>query len=91
MNILILFAIIAGISFIGFIVYTIRIISFLQSRKIKINWFLFRILIYKYVNQYKTIMLKEIGEVGPLYRSWSLSLFAMIAFSAAAILAKIAA
>ncbi len=89
MNTIIFFTIVAGISFLVFLVSSIRMVIFLQSQKVKINWFLIRILIFKYVNQYKNFMLNETGNVGSLYHVWSVSLFIMIVSAAAAIIAKL--
>ena len=52
---------------------------------------LVRILIFKYVNQYKYFTLNESGRVGPLYCVWSVSLFMVIVFAAAVIIAKLSA
>ncbi len=49
------------------VVITMLIISELQKRKIKINFFLLRLYIPKYVHQYKKITLEETGKVGSLY------------------------
>lgn len=52
------------------VVITMIIISELQKRKVKINFFLLRLFIPKYVHQYKKITLEETGEVGGLYYWW---------------------
>jgi hypothetical protein len=49
------------------VVITMIIISELQKRKVKINFFLVRLFIPKYVHQYKKITLEETGKVGSLY------------------------
>ncbi len=49
------------------VVITMIIISELQKRKVKINFFLLRLFIPKYVHQYKKITLEETGKVGSLY------------------------
>lgn len=49
------------------VVITMIIISELQRRKVKINFFLLRLFILKYVNQYKKMTLEETGKVGRLY------------------------
>jgi len=46
------------------------IISELQKRKVKINFFLLRLFIPKYVHQYKKMNLEETGKVGGLYYWW---------------------
>ncbi len=52
------------------IVITIIIISELQKRKVKINFFLLRLYIPKYASQYKKMTLEETGKVGGLYYWW---------------------
>ena len=52
------------------VVITMIIISELQKRKVKINFFLLRLFIPKYVHQYKKIKLEETGKVGGLYCWW---------------------
>jgi len=49
---------------------TIIIVSELQKRKVKINFFLLKLYIPKYVHQYKKITLEETGKVGGLYYWW---------------------
>jgi len=49
------------------VIITMIIISELQKRKVKINFFLLRLFIPKYVHQYKKITLEETGKVGSLY------------------------
>jgi hypothetical protein len=49
------------------VVITMIIISELQKRKVKINFFLLRLYIPKYVHKYKKITLEETGKVGALY------------------------
>jgi hypothetical protein len=49
------------------VVITMIIISELQKRKIKINFFLLRLYIPKHVQQYKKMTLEETGKIGSLY------------------------
>lgn len=65
-----LFLYLALLSVVCNIVITIIIISELQKRKIKINFFLLRLYIPKYVHEYKKITLEETGKVGPLFYYW---------------------
>jgi hypothetical protein len=57
----------ALISILTNVIFTIIIISELQKQKIKINFFLLRLYIPKYVHQYKKIILEETGKVNILY------------------------
>jgi hypothetical protein len=43
------------------------IVHQLSKRGVKINFFLLKLLIIKYIHQYKQITLEESGKVGPLY------------------------
>jgi hypothetical protein len=45
----------------------IRVTTFLEKKGVKINYFLWRIYIIKYIDQYREITLKETGQVGGLY------------------------
>jgi hypothetical protein len=81
-----IFAMLAGLFFVINLVTFIIIINFLGKRKVKINYFLIRFLMWKYVSQYKDITLKETGSVGSLYSLWSTSLILMLGSVAAALL-----
>ena len=52
------------------IVSMIAITSFVAERGTKINFFLYRIYIFKYVNEYKQITEAENGEPGPWFFSF---------------------
>jgi hypothetical protein len=80
------FAWLAGFFFVIFLVSFIKIINFLEKRKVKINYFLIRFLMWKYVSQYKKITLEETGSVGPLYLTYCTSALLMLASVAAALL-----
>lgn len=67
MNIFYLFMYLALFFVLSNIVFTILIVSELQKRKVKINFFLLRLYIPKYVHQYKKITLEETGKVGVLF------------------------
>ena len=43
------------------------IVHQLSKRGVKINFFLLKLLIIKYIHQYKQITLEETGKVGPLF------------------------
>ena len=81
-----IFATMAGFFFVIFLVTFIRIIDFLQKRNVKINYFLIRILMWKYVHQYKKITLEETGSVGSLYTIYCTSAILMLGSVAAALL-----
>ena len=50
-----------------YVIFSIMIVHQLLKRGVKINFFLIRLLIIKYIHQYKKITLEETGKVGPLY------------------------
>jgi len=54
--------------FVGlFVIFSIMIVQELSKRGIKINFFLLRLYIIKYIHQYRKITKDETGKVGPLY------------------------
>jgi hypothetical protein len=50
-----------------FVIFSIMIVNEVSKRGIKINFFLLRLYIIKYIHQYKQITKKETGKIGPLY------------------------
>jgi hypothetical protein len=59
---------IAALVFVGlFVVLSIMIVSEVSKRGTKINFFLLRLYIIKYIHQYKQITRQETGKAGPLY------------------------
>lgn len=78
-----LFLILALIGVACGIATSIMIASFLSKRGIKINYLFFRVLIFKYVRQYRQITMEETGKPGPLFypfiTAWNLALlFAIV-------------
>ncbi len=59
--------ILALVSVGSFVLFSILIVHELSKRGIKINFFLLRLYIIKYIHQYKQLTLKETGKIGPLY------------------------
>ena len=61
------------------IISMIVITNFVADRGTKINFFLYRLYIFKYVNQYKHITEMENGEPGPWFYSFVVSMnFALL-------------
>ena len=56
-----------------YIITSMRIVSELQQRGIKISFFWLRLYIIKYANQYKEITKNETGRIGPLFYWWIIS------------------
>jgi hypothetical protein len=54
--------------FVGvFIIFSIMIVNEVSKRGIKINFFLLRLYVIKYIHQYRKLTIQETGKVGPLY------------------------
>lgn len=59
---------ISALVFVGlYVVFSIMIVDEISKRGVKVNFFLLRLYLIKYINQYKQLTLKETGKVGPLY------------------------
>ena len=55
------------------IVSSLVIADALQKRGTKINWIFLRILIIKYIGQYRDVTRKETGRTGPWFYSYIIS------------------
>lgn len=56
------------------IVSSIRIVSYLSERGVKINWLLIRLMIIKYASQYEELTRKETGKPGWWFYSYVVSM-----------------
>jgi len=57
-----------AILFVGlFVIFSIMIVNEVSKRGVKINFFLLRLYIIKYIHEYRKITKEETGKVGPLY------------------------
>ena len=70
------------------IVLSIMIVHEVSKRGVKINFFLLRLLIIKYISQYKELTKKETGKVGPLYYPCILSYQAALVFAVLYLIAR---
>lgn len=70
------------------VVDTILIAVALDRRGVKVNPFLWRVHVFRYMNQYKTITLKETGRVGPLYYSYLTSMIIALVFGVLGLLLR---
>ena len=52
----------------------IRILSYLSSKGVKINWFLLRLKWFTYMSKYRELTVEETGEVGPFHRGYIISM-----------------
>ena len=57
-----------------YVVFSILIVAALDKRNIKTNFLWIRLLIFKYVSQYRKMTLAETGKVGSLFYLWILSI-----------------
>ena len=49
------------------VIFSMMIVHEVSKRGVKINFILLRLLIIKYIHQYKRMTLQETGKVGPLF------------------------
>ena len=61
------FLILAIVCVLSGVAFSVMITAFVSKRGTEINYFLIRIFIYKYINQYRKITIEENGKVGPLF------------------------
>jgi hypothetical protein len=71
------------------VVLSIIITARLQARGVKINYFLIRLLILKYVHQYRAITLQEKGAADGLFYGWIISINAALILVVVGILFKV--
>jgi hypothetical protein len=75
--------------FVGlFVIFSIMIVNEVSKRGIKINFFLLRLYIIKYIQEYKKITKKETGKVGLLYYLCIISVNFALVLAIAGFLAK---
>ena len=82
------FTTLAFVSVILGVVFSMMIVHEVSKRGVKINYFLLRILIFKYVSQYKQLTTKETGRIGPLYYPCVVSYLLALVFSAVFIIVR---
>ncbi|MCU0638635.1 MAG: hypothetical protein MUF59_02035 [Candidatus Krumholzibacteria bacterium] len=70
------------------VVSSIAITSFLSGRGEKINYFLLRLLLFRYVMRYSEITTRENGKPGRWYYSYIVSMILALVLVAAGIIAK---
>lgn len=62
---IVLICAIAGVCL--YVIFSMMIVHQLSKRGVKINFFLLKLLIIKYIHQYKQVTQEESGKVGPLF------------------------
>jgi uncharacterized oligopeptide transporter (OPT) family protein len=63
------------------IVSSLVIASFLSKRGIKINYIFFKVLMIKYIHQYRKITMQENGRPGPWFYSFVISMNLALIFA----------
>ena len=76
-----LFFVLALISVVSGIVSSIVITSLLSKRGIKLNYPFIKVLIIKYVHQYRKITQQETGKPGPWFYSYVISMNLALVFA----------
>jgi hypothetical protein len=76
-------------SFAVFLTSGIWMLSWLEKRAVKINYWLLRFLIFRYARQYKTMSLEETGRIGTPYRVFYSAFTVMISAAAVILLARL--
>ena len=71
------------------VVSSIMIVSFLSNQGIKINYFLLRLLLPKYVEQYKKIMIEKSGRPGSLYYTFVVSMISGLVLAVIGLLLRV--
>ena len=71
------------------VVSSIMIVSFLSNQGIKINYFLLRLLLPKYVEQYKKIMIEKSGRPGSLYYTFVVSMISGLVLAVIGLLFRV--
>lgn len=82
----VLFASIAVISVIWYIVTGLIIFDWLSKRSYKVNYLFLRLFLPLYVNQYKKLTTAETGKAGILYLHWIISVNMALIFTVAAVI-----
>jgi hypothetical protein len=76
-----LFFVLAVLSAVCGVVSSIAINALLSRRGIKINYLFIKVLIIKYVHQYRKITLQETGKPGPWFYSFVISMNLALVFA----------
>lgn len=74
------FLVLALISVAVGIVSSIAVTAYVSERGVKINYFLWRIMIFKYFNQYVAMTKKETGKPGVWYYTFVVAMILALVF-----------
>lgn len=61
----------------------IRIVNYLSSKGVKVNWFLLRLKWFTYMSKYRELTVEETGEVGQFHRGYIISVLCSLVFAIA--------
>ena len=75
------FYILALVSAICGVVFTFRITTYLSKRGVKINYWLLRLYILKYLRQYRKITIEDTGKPGNLFYGFVISMCLALVFT----------
>ena len=70
------------------VVACIAVTSYVSKRGVKINFFLYRIMIFKYLNDYRRLTLQETGKIGLWYYVFSVAMVLTLVFVVVGIILK---
>lgn len=56
----------------------IKILSYLSTKGVKVNWFLMRLRWFSYMLKYRELTVEETGKVGPYHRGYIISMLATL-------------
>jgi hypothetical protein len=76
-----LFIALAMLAVLWGIVSSMAIVSYLSSRGRKINYFLIRVMILKYISDYHDLTVRERGKPGPWYYSYITAMLLALVFA----------
>lgn len=65
------------------------IVSYLSNHGVKINYFLLRLFLPKYVGQYRKLTIEELGKPGSWYYSFVTSMISALVLAVAGLLLRI--
>ena len=82
------FLVLALISIAVGIVSSIAVTAYVSERGVKINYFLWRIMIFKYFNEYVAMTKKETGKPGVWYYTFIAGMSLALVFAAVGIALK---
>ena len=82
------FLVLAIVSVICGTFFSLLIISYLSKHGVKINYFLLRLYIIRYVNQYRKLTIEENGKPGKLFYAVIISMSLALVFAAIGIILK---